>query len=133
MKENKNKPKDPINIFKSFRKVFSELVNYQRKEKDEKMLNLNILGEEDIFQDLFVNVLNASNLKRNMQPEKTYLTEMRPIMGKKLRSDPDVDMARHEHQLLKLLENWIISERNKHDYGRPICVDYKRKKSLRLT
>ena len=108
LKQNKNKPKDPINIFKSFRKVFSELVNYQRKEKDEKMLNLSILGDEDIFQDWFVNVLNASKLKRNIQPDKTYLTEMRPSIGKKLRSDPNVDMATQEHQILKLLDNWSI-------------------------
>ena len=104
----KNKPKDPINIFKSFRKVFSGIVNYQKKEKVEIMLNSNISEEEDIFQDWFVNVVNASKLKRNMLPDKTYLTEINPTMGKKLKSDPEVDMARQEHQLLKLLENWRI-------------------------
>ena len=71
-------------------------------------VNSNISEEEDIFQDWFVNVLNASKLKRNMQPDKICLTKMRPNMVKKQRSDPEVDMARQEHQLLKLLENWRI-------------------------
>ena len=72
------------------------------------MLNSNISEEEDIFQQWFVNVLSARKLKRNMQPEKTYLTEMIPNMGKKMRRDPEVDMARQEHKLLKLLEHWRI-------------------------
>ena len=72
------------------------------------MLDLNVSEGEDIFQDWFVNVVNASKLKRNMLPDKTYLTEINPTMGKKLKSDPEVDMARQEHQLLKLLENWRI-------------------------
>ena len=72
------------------------------------MLDLNVSEEEDIFQDWFVNVLNANNLKRNIQSDKTYLTEMRPSMEKKLKSDPEVDMARQESELLKLLENWRI-------------------------
>jgi hypothetical protein len=108
LNHNKNKHKDPINIFKSFRKVFSELVNYQRKEKDEIMFNSNTYKEEDIFQDWFVNVFYTSKLKRNIQYDKTNLTEMRPNRWKKLRSDPDLDMARQESELLKLLENWRI-------------------------
>ena len=108
LNENTNKPKDPVNIFKSCRRVFFELLNYQKKEKVEIMLNQNISEEEDIFQDQFVNVLNANNRKRNMQPDKTYLSKMKPTIEKKMRSDPDVDMGRQEQELLTLLENWRI-------------------------
>ena len=78
------------------------------KEKEEIMLHSNISKEEDIFKDWFINVVNARNLKRNIQPEKTNLTEMIPNMGKKMWRDPEVDMARQEHKLLKLLEHWRI-------------------------
>ena len=74
--------------------MFSELLNYKKKEKVETMLNSNISEEEDIFQDWFVNVLNANNRRRSIQVDKTYLTEMRPNMGKKLRCDPEVDKVR---------------------------------------
>ena len=56
---NKNKPKDPINIFKSCRKVFSELLNYEKKEKVEIMLDLNVSEGEDIFRKLE----NLKNIK----------------------------------------------------------------------
>jgi len=76
---------------------------------ESKVVNQNefdIVNVEGILSDWFVNIVNGNNLKRAIQPDG--LADLRPRMQKKLRADPEVEMANLENTLLEMLENWTI-------------------------
>merc|ERR1712142_684475 len=61
--QKKNKHKDPLNIFKTWRKIFSDFFNFPKKKK---IKTKNISNNEDLYKDWFVNVLNEKKIKEKI-------------------------------------------------------------------
>jgi len=103
--QKKSNSKDPLNIFKSWRKIFSEFVNCQKMNRMKMKITSN---SEEIFKDWFSNVVNGRASKRKFPSEQRYLPNHGSSIEKKQRRDPYVEMSKQEEKLLKLLENWRI-------------------------
>eukprot|EP00092_Neocalanus_flemingeri_P001664 GFUD01001775.1.p1 GENE.GFUD01001775.1~~GFUD01001775.1.p1 ORF type:complete len:778 (+),score=227.17 GFUD01001775.1:185-2518(+) len=106
VKQNTNKQKKPVNIFKSFRKFFSESQKHKKKDKVKIKDSCGFQKVEDVFSDWMVNLFDIKSGKRKCKPDS--LTEVWPEIGKKQRRDPSVEMAIQEYKLLKLLEDLKI-------------------------
>jgi len=107
LQKRKNKVKDPINIFKKFRKIFYDIVNYPEKSKVSPKVT-KFTSIEDIFSDSFVNVFNSRILKRKKVMDDFYSKKMNLDRGKFRKRDLLMGMKKQEEMLIMLLENLKI-------------------------
>lgn len=108
VKANINKQKDPVNIFKSFRRIFNRSEKYQKKDKINLKRNCVLQKVEDIFSAWMVNVLDTQKGKRKIISEECLNVGGRADSVKKLRRDPIAEITLQEQKLLELLENLTI-------------------------
>ena len=107
LQKRKNKVKDPINIFKKFRKMFYDIVNYPEKSKVIPKVT-KCTSVEDIFSDSFVNVFNSGILKRKKVVDDFYSKKMNLDREKFRNRDLLMEMKKQEEMLVMLLENLKI-------------------------